>query len=79
LPSSLGDGSVCTVCGVHSIPFAMVKLMFANADDCKTFETSFEASPCEVKQQFWDCFHEQFYDLYPLLGNASGPRMSNGE
>jgi len=57
----------------------MVKLMFANADDRETFETNFEASPCEVKQQFWDRFHERFFDLYPQLGNASGPRTINGE
>jgi len=32
---------VCTVCGVHSIPFAMVKLMFSNA----CFQTQMTVRP----------------------------------
>jgi len=69
---------MCAVCRVHSIPMAMVYLMISDTDNHEAFETNFEEDPCGLKQQFWECFHEWFFDMFPQFGNANGASMNNG-
>jgi len=62
----IGDGQPCDLCGTHSIPTAMIQLMFPKTEDQELFKEKFLANPCEIKDQFWEHFYETYNGSMPL-------------
>jgi len=60
LTTTIGNGKSCDICGAHTIPTALIQLIYPNMVDQTLFKEKFLANPCEVKTQFWDLFYDQY-------------------
>jgi len=71
LTTTIGDGKPCELCGTHTIPTALIQLIYPNTANQIQFKEQFLATPCEVKTQFWELFYDQYSGSLPLMDTTT--------
>jgi len=66
LTTTIGDGKTCEICGIHTIPTALIQLTYPNTVDQANFKEKLLANPCEVKNQFWELSYDQYSGSLPF-------------